>query len=162
MPKIASGVLYPLSLKGREFTTPFIKGDTMYRFIEINKDKNTLLCSANLVGNNELAEIYTPERHTPRQALRNVLQKIKDPDIFVVISAFSSNEMVGRTLSLGEECILRILKRNLSGVRRRKFSKDEKEIVDMEKGEEWTEKKVNRAKTGSVRKRRTHNESTTT
>ena len=126
----------------------------MYRFIEINKEKNTLLCSSALVGNNELAEIYTPERNTPRQALSNILQKVKDPDTFVVVSAFSSNEMVGRTLSLGEECVLRVLKRNLSGVRRRKFTKDEKDIVDMEKGDEWTERKVNRSKTGSVRKKR--------
>lgn len=126
----------------------------MYRFIEINKDKNQLLCSSALVGNNELAEIYTPEKETPRQALSNILKKIKDPDVFVVVSAFSSNEMVGRELSLGEECVLRILKRNLSGVRRRKFAKDEKDIVDMEKGDEWTERKVSRAKTGSVRKKR--------
>jgi hypothetical protein len=39
-------------------------------------------------------------------------------------------------------------------VRRRKVGKDEKSIVDLEKGIDWKERKINRAKTGSVRKKR--------
>lgn len=130
----------------------------MYRFIEINDEKNMLLCSSTLVGINELVEVYTPDPNTPMQALSNILQKIKEPDHFSVYLAFSGNEIVGRQLYLGERCILRILKRSLSGIRKRKFSKDEKSIVDMEKGENWMERKVNRAKTGSVRKSRHKND----
>ena len=125
----------------------------MYKLVEINSEKNMLLCSSSLVGKDELVEIHTPGPDTPSQVLSNVLQKTKDPDFFVVRTAFS-NEMVGKEFKCGEKCVMRVLRRSLSGVRRRKFGKDEKEIVDLEKGVNWKEKKINRAKTGSVRNRR--------
>jgi len=112
-----------------------------------------LLCSSSLVGKDELVEVHAPGQDTPGQVLSNILQKIKDPDIFVVRSAFSS-EMLGKEFKIGETCVMRVLRRNLSGVRRRKVGKDEKSIVDLEKGIDWKERKINRAKTGSVRKKR--------
>lgn len=125
----------------------------MYRFIEINSRKNMLLCSTLLVGNNELVEIHTPDGDTPARAFSNVLKKVKDPNVFKVQISYTGHETMGKEVVLGEECVLRILKRNLSGIRRRKFSQDEKEIVDLEKGDDFKERKVNRAKTGSVRKK---------
>ena len=124
----------------------------MYRLVEINSEKNMLLCSSSLVGKEELVEVHAPGPDTPSQVLSNVLQKTKDPDIFVVRAAFS-NEMVGKEFKCGENCVMRVLRRSLSGVRRRKFGKDEREIVDLEKGDNWKERKISRAKTGSVRKR---------
>ena len=129
----------------------------MYIYIEINEEKNMLLCSSSLVGKNELVEVYTPSSDTPSQVFSNVLQKIKDPDLFVIRTAFSGGDLLGKKYQVGERCVLRVLKKSLSGVRRRKFSKDEKQIVDLEKGDNWKEKKVNRAKTGSVRKKKSKN-----
>jgi hypothetical protein len=128
----------------------------MYRFVEINPEKNMLLCSSGLVGTYEWVEVHAPCTDTPCQVLSNVLQKTRDPDYFTIRSSFTG-DLVGKEFKLGETCILRVLKRTLSGVRRRKFSKDEKSIVDLEKGNEWKERKVNRAKTGSVRNKRSKN-----
>lgn len=126
----------------------------MYRFIEINAEKNMLLCNTSLVGKGELAEIHTPDDSTPARAFSNVLEKVKDPNIFQVHVSYNGHEALGKDVELGDKCVLRILKRNLSGIRRRHFSVDEKEIVNLEKGEDFVERKVNRAKTGSVRKKR--------
>lgn len=124
----------------------------MYRYLEIDVSKNMLLCSTSLVGKNELAEIHAPDDQTPSRALSNILCKIKDPNVFVVQTSYTGHEALGKEISIGDKCVLRILKRNLSGIRRRKFSNDEKSIVDLEKGEDFIERKVSRAKTGSVRK----------
>ena len=129
----------------------------MYRYLEIDAGKNMLLCSTNLVGKNELAEIHAPDDQTPTRALSNILRKVKDPNIFIVHTSYTGHEALGKEIAIGNKCILRILKRNLSGVRRRKFSTDEKAIVDLEKGDDFIERKVSRAKTGSVRKSKKNN-----
>lgn len=126
----------------------------MYRFIEIDASKNMLLCSTELVGNNELAEVHRPDDGTPARAFSNVLKKIGDPNVFVVYTSYNGHESVGKEVILGKACVLRVLKRNLSGIRRRQFSEDEKDIVDLEKDDSFRERKVNRAKTGSVRKKK--------
>ena len=125
----------------------------MYRFIEINTDRNMLLCSTALVGRGELAEIHAPDEGTPARALSNILEKTKDPNMFKVHVSYNGHEALGKDVQLGDRCVLRILKRNLSGIRRRHFSVDEKDIVNLEKDEGFVERKVNRAKTGSVRKK---------
>jgi len=126
----------------------------MYRFLEINAEKNMLLCSTDLVGKGELAEIQSPDDNTPPRALGNVLRKTDHPDSFEIYTSYNGHEALGKTVKLGGQCVLRILKRNISGIRRRQFSSDEKEIVNLEKGDDFVERKVNRAKTGSVRKKR--------
>jgi len=125
----------------------------MYRYLEINTEKNMLLCNASLVGKGELAELHMPTDTTPVRALSNVLRKVGHPNIFIVHTSFNGHETIGKEVQLDERCVLRVLKRNLSGIRLRHFSTDEKEIVNLERGEDFTERKVNRAKTGSVRKR---------
>lgn len=125
----------------------------MYKYIVIDSEQNMLLASTGLVGNGELVEIYAPDPDSPRQACGRILRKIDD-DTFEVHQSFDGHDALGRRYSLGEKCILRVLLRNLSGAKRRKFASDEKIIVSMEKDEHFREKKVTRAKTGSVRKKR--------
>lgn len=126
----------------------------MYRFLEIDVSKNMLLCSTDLVGRGELAEIQRPDDATPARALGNVLKKVDHPNVFEVYTSYNGHEALGKQVVLGDACILRILKRNLSGIRRRHFASDERDIVNLEKGEDFVERPVNRAKTGSVRKKR--------
>jgi hypothetical protein len=91
---------------------------------------------------------------TPPQAGGRILRKVADPNIYEVTTSYDGHDAVGRRYEIGPKCILRIVMRTLSGRRRRKFNEEEKAIVDLEKGENYKEKKVSRAKTGSVRKGR--------
>lgn len=125
----------------------------MYKHITIDSEHNLLVCSMGLVGNGELAEIYAPDQESPPQACSRILRKIGEK-LFEVHQSFDGNDAIGRRYLLGERCLLRILMRNLSGAKRRKFASDEKTIVDTEKSPAYRERKVTRAKTGSVRKRR--------
>ena len=86
------------------------------------------------------------------QAGGKVLRKIKE-NLFEVHLSYET-EGSGNSYALGEKCILKVVARNRSGMLRRRFSKEEKLIVSMEKPKEFTELKVVRAKTGSVRKRK--------
>jgi hypothetical protein len=83
-----------------------------------------------------------------------VLVKLEDTDAFMVKTAFNGHEAIGKTFNLGEKCVLRILRRTVGGTRRRRHASVERLAVDMEKDEHYRERKVNRAKTGSVRKQR--------
>ena len=125
----------------------------MYKHLIIDTKRNLLLCSKELVGIGELVEIYSADENTPPQAGGRILRKLSD-GTFMVHTAFDSHEAVGFTYSLGEFTVLRILARNRSGSLRRRFSTDEKLIVNLEKMVNFTEKKVVKAKTGSVRKRK--------
>jgi hypothetical protein len=118
----------------------------MYKYLVIDTSSNKLLCSTNLVGLSELVEIYDPDEDTPRQACGKILHKLCDPASFAV-------HCDGTTYEVGERCIFRVLAKNRSGMLRRKFSGDEKGIVNLEKSVSYKERKVVRAKTGSVRKK---------
>jgi hypothetical protein len=124
-----------------------------YRYLVIDPDQNMLLCSQSLVGSGELVEIHAPDDDTPRQACGRILQKLEN-GMFEVHQSFDGHDALGRKYNLGQKCVLRVLSRNLSGTRRRRFSVEEKEIVPLEKGENFQEKKVARAKTGSVRRKK--------
>jgi hypothetical protein len=122
-----------------------------FKSITIDKEHNKLLCSPSLVGKGEIVEVYSLDQVTPSQAAGRILRKVDDPSEFVVCQSFDGHDALGRQYTLGERSIVRILLRNMSGTRRRKFSQDEKVLVNMEKGEDFHECKVVRAKTGSVR-----------
>lgn len=124
----------------------------MFKSITIDTEQNKLLCSTELVGKGELVEIFSSDENSPPQASGRILQKLQDPNVFVVYISYDSSDAVGRRYILGEHCIFRILKKNLSGKRRRKFAREEAIIVDMEKGDDFVDRKINRAKTGSVRR----------
>lgn len=124
-----------------------------FKFLNIDGERNLLLCDPNLVGMSELVEIHAPDEVTPRQCCGKILRKVKDPNIFVVHTSYDGHEPP-LPYVMGERCILRVVSRNQSGARRRKFTPDEKTIVNLEKNEKFKERKVVRAKTGSVRKRR--------
>lgn len=126
----------------------------MYKHLVIDTSHNSLLCSTNLVGIGELVEIHAPDDDTPRQAGGKILRKLKDPGQFVVHATYDGHESLGNHYQLGEKCVLRVLAKNRSGAIRRRFGSDEKAIVNLEKDETFQEKKVVRAKTGSVRKRK--------
>jgi len=126
----------------------------VFKYLVIDTSHNSLLCSSNLVGIGELVEIHAPDDDTPRQAGGKILRKLKDPGHFVVHATYDGHESLGSFYQLGEKCILRILAKNRSGTIRRRFSNDEKAIVNLEKDEDFEEQKVVRAKTGSVRKRK--------
>ena len=124
----------------------------MYKHLVIDSSHNHLLCSNGLVGLNELVEVFAPDEESPPQACGKILRKIKDPAIYVVHASYEGHESIGITYVLGEKCVLKVLGKNRSGTIRRRFSADEKQIVNLENSA--TEKKVVRAKTGSVRKKR--------
>ena len=124
----------------------------MYKHLVIDPDRNNLLCSPNLVGMGELVEIYAPDEDTPQQACGKVLRKVKE-NLFEIHLSYET-EGSGNSYAMGEKCVLKVVAKNRSGLLRRRFSKDEKLIVSTEKPKEFTECKVIRAKTGSVRKRR--------
>ena len=130
-----------------------MKAET-FKSITIDREKNKLLCSPSLVGKGEIAEVYCLDDDSPPQSAGRLLKKMGDPNSFVVCQSFDGHDALGREYELGPRCILRILLRNLSGTRRRKFSNDEKALVNMEKGEDFHETKVVKAKTGSVRRRK--------
>lgn len=126
----------------------------LYRHLVIDTQHNMLLASNDLVGIGELVEIHAPDEETPRQACGKTLRKTKDPNIYVVQAAYDGHDALANTYILGSRSILRIVARNRSGSLRRKSSTEEKLIVNLEKNERFKEKRVVRAKTGSVRKRR--------
>jgi len=121
-----------------------------YKHLVIDTQHNMLLCNNSLVGIGELVEIFAPDDDTPRNACGKTLRKTKDPNVYALHSNY---ENADETLyELGGRCILRVVARNRSGTLRRKSSDEEKQIVNLEKNEKFREKRVVRAKTGSVRK----------
>jgi hypothetical protein len=128
----------------------------MFKYLMVDPEKNMLLCSTDLVGIGEIVEIHSlgEGSGTPPQITGKILRKVADPNCFQVQVAYDSHEYVGKKYPADPRCIFRILIRTVGGTRRRKFAKDEKVIVNMEKGENFKEKKVTKAKTGSVRKKR--------
>lgn len=127
----------------------------MFKCIVIDSEYNKLLCNTNLVGKGELVEIHSLDEDTPPQATGKVLQKISDPNYFIVHNGYDI-DADGLKYKIGEKCILRVLSKNKSGSRKRRFSKDEKIIVNIESGPNFKEKKIIKAKTGSVRKKVKH------
>lgn len=127
---------------------------TAYRHLTIDPEQNMLLCDTTLVGKDELVEVRTPDGETPPSACGRILRKLKDPNVYEVAVTYDGNEAMGRQYVIGPRAILRVVMKTLSGTRRRKCPLEEKMIVDLERGENFKERKVNRAKTGSVRKRR--------
>jgi len=125
----------------------------MYLHLVIDNERNFLLCSTQLVGIGELVEIYSADESTPRQACGRTLRKIKDPNIYIVHASYDEHVSTN-SYTFGEKAVLRIVCRNRSGMLRRKFSKFEKLIMDLEKSPVFKEKKVVRAKTGSVRRKK--------
>lgn len=125
----------------------------MYRHLEIDTDKNMLVCSLTLVGRGELVEVHQGDDGTPPQAMGKILKKVSETD-FEVYQTFDGHEAMGRRYRAGSKCLFRVLLRNLSGIRRRRFSSEEAPIINIEKDDNYKERKVSRAKTGSVRKRR--------
>lgn len=125
----------------------------MFKHLTIDTEHNKLLASQELVGIGELVEVYAPAEDTPPQASGRVLRKTAD-GIFIVHSAGDFHEGAGNSYRIGGEAILRILGRNRSGTTRRRFTNDEKFIVSIEKTLHFSEKKIVKAKTGSVRKKK--------
>lgn len=119
----------------------------MYTYLVIDQEFNRLLCNPPLVGLGEIVEIFEIDENTDRFLSGAQMIKIKDTDEFKVCDS-------ERITKIGNRCVLRVLYRNKSGVRKRKFSQCEKVIVNMEKGPTSKEIKVSKSKTGSVRTRR--------
>jgi hypothetical protein len=126
----------------------------MFKFLSIDTEKNVLLCSTELVGVGELTELHVSGDATPMQINGKILKKVADPNLFEVKQAYESQEFVGKQYSVGPDCVFRILMRNISGSRRRRFSDDEKKIINTENDGDFEDKKVVKAKTGSVRSRK--------
>lgn len=126
----------------------------MFKFLSIDTEKNILLSSTELVGVGELAEMYVSGEATPMQINGKILKKVADPNLFEIKQAYESQEFVGKQYSVGPDCVFRILMRNMSGTRRRRFSEYEKKIVNTENEGDYEDKKVVKAKTGSVRTRK--------
>lgn len=123
-----------------------------YKHLIIDTKHNRLLCDNSLVGIGELVEIFAPDDDTPPNACGKILRKTKDQNIYVLHSNYENAEET--KYELGPRCVLRVVARNRSGTLRRKSSDEEKQIVNLEKNEKYQEKRVVRAKTGSVRKRK--------
>lgn len=126
----------------------------MFKFLSIDTEKNVLLCDTELVGVGELAEMHVSGEATPMQINGKIMKKIADPNLFEIKQAYESQEFVGKQYSVGPDCVFRVLMRNMSGTRRRRFSECEKKIVNMENEGDYEDKKVVKAKTGSVRARK--------
>jgi hypothetical protein len=127
----------------------------MFKYLQINTEKNALLCSTELVGVGELVELHQAGEATPMQITGKILKKLADPNLFVIHATYETQDFVGKKYSLAENCIFRVAFKTMSGTRRRKFSEFEKFIVNTEHGPDFkdTEVKVVKAKTGSVRKK---------
>ena len=126
-----------------------------FLYLNIDKERNLLLCSNDLVGIGELVEIHAPDEETPRQACGKTLRKTKDPNEYVIqTGSFEHHVDSISTYMIGNRSVLRVVARNRSGALRRNSSSEEKQIVNLEKNERYKEKRVVRAKTGSVRKRK--------
>lgn len=123
----------------------------LYKHITIDTNKNRLLCSSNLVGLGELVEIFSLDNETPPQASGKTLKKTSEPNVFFDYSN-GSTDSHSKMYFVGNECILRVVARNRSGMLRRK-TPEEKLIVNMEVIDPQKESKIIRAKTGSVRKK---------
>ena len=123
-----------------------------YKYLVIDTQHNMLCCNNSLVGIGELVEIFAPDDDTPRNACGKTLRKTKDSNQYVLHSNYENAEET--VYELGPRCVLRVVARNRSGTLRRKSSEEEKQIVNLEKNEKFREKRVVRAKTGSVRKRK--------
>ena len=124
----------------------------MYRHLVIDSERNMLLCNPPLVGLGELVEIYAIDQDSPPQANSRLLCKVNEKE-FEVYQSYDGHDALGRRYVLGERCVIHVLLRNLSGMRRRKHP-EEKAIVNVERNDDFKDRKVVRAKTGSVRKRR--------
>lgn len=120
----------------------------MYTHLVIDQEHNRLLCNPSLVGMGEIVEIYEADEQTDRFLVGAHLVKLKDPNHFQVWES-------DRVSKIGDKCVLRVLYRNRSGVRKRRFSQDEKIIVNMEKGPDHKDIKIRKTKTGSVRNKKT-------
>ena len=123
----------------------------MFKSVTIDPEGNKLLCTPNLVGKGEIVEIHCLDDATPPQTVGRLMKKTADPNVFIVSTSFEGHEPLGREYQLGPKCIVRVLLRNLGGMRRRRFASDERDIVSTEKGENFKERRVVKAKTGSVR-----------
>jgi len=130
-----------------------MKTRQVFRTVTIDSDHNRLLCNSPLVGIGEIVEVYE-QGDAPPQSVGRLLQKIKDPDVFVVNVSYDGHEAIGKQYEIGERCVFRVVCKNASGARRRKFAREEKVIVNTERGEDFHEAKIVRAKTGSVRSKR--------
>jgi len=130
------------------------KGTSKFTYLNIDVERNLLLCSTALVGLDELVEIHAPDDDTPPQACGKILRKLKDPNIYVVQTGVLDSDPEAINYEMGIRSIMRVIGRNRSGMLRRKFTPDEKLIVNLEKNEKFKERRVVRAKTGSVRKRK--------
>lgn len=124
----------------------------MYRHLIVDSEKNLLLCNPPLVGLGELVEVYSLDQDSPPQSSGRLLKKVNEK-LFEVYQSYDGHDALGRRYELGEKCVLHVLLRNLSGARRRKRP-EEKVIVNTERDEDFKDRKIVRAKTGSVRKRR--------
>jgi len=122
----------------------------MFKYLIIDPERNHLLCDVSLVGKGEMVEIFELDRETPPQTTGRLMIKAGEPNLFEVCQSFDGHDALGRQYRVGPRCILKILSRSLSGIRRRKFSSDEKQIVM----ENQKERFLARAKTGSVRLKR--------
>jgi hypothetical protein len=116
----------------------------MYKHLIIDQEHNRLLCNPSLVGTGEVVEIFSLDESTDSFLSGSQMIKIKDPNEFQVCDST-------RISIIGDKCVLRVLYRNRSGVRKRRFCQDEKVIVNLEKGPTSKDVKVHKAKTGSVR-----------
>jgi hypothetical protein len=125
----------------------------MYKYLVIDTSHNNLLASTNLVGLSELVEIHAPDEVTPRQACGKILRKLRDPGTFAVYST-CENDCTGLVYTVGDHCIFKVVAKNRSGMLRRRHARDEKLIVNMERTPSYKERKIVRAKTGSVRKKK--------
>jgi hypothetical protein len=112
-----------------------------------------LIVSPSLVGMNEIVEVYSPDDQTPKQAGGRLLRKIAEPNIFIA-NCDEIDEVDVKKYELGDKCLTRIMMKNLSGTRKRKFPDAEKEITSMEHDDSVKEHKVIRAKTGSIRRKK--------
>jgi len=124
----------------------------MYKYLVIDSEKNLLLCNPPIVGLGELVEVYALDEDSPPQSSGRLLKKVTEK-LFEVYQSYDGHDALGRRYELGEKCVLHILLRNLSGSRRRKHP-EEKIIVNTERDDDFKDRKIVRAKTGSVRKRR--------
>jgi hypothetical protein len=129
--------------------------NSTYKSVTIDLDKNMLICSTQLVGLREIVEVFSPDETTGNSSITSIgriLEKVDDPNIFVVRGTFEGHEAIGKEYALGEKFMFRVLKKSLSGIKRRKF-KEQSQIVDWERDENTKERRVVRAKTGTVRKK---------
>ena len=128
----------------------------MFKHLLIDVRRNMLLCSTDLVGVGERVELHAPGDGgaTPIQITGKILKKVDDPNLFEIETAYDSQEFVGKRYHVEQDCIFRILTKTIGGTRRRKFARDERKIVNLENDEDFVERKVVKAKTGSVRKKR--------